>query len=292
VNRTATNYFNVGDVILYGRWKNKRGLVVRLFTDDRGVPMVEIEPVPKGRKKNKTFSLFKIWHAPEVEKEAMKTAARIVSRFEGEATASRVASRFLQAGRGETVVRGNVRVHQYATSIRVWDLTNAGKRGKTCRVMSVAPDYKYPGDSEKWAESMGKAIEDYDSYDRIKAFFSDVLHDFPGEIRIMEDTLRGVDVVPADLKKIKVTWTKGDDEYELGALPTGFTLRHTVTFKDQGEKKDNTFKQDTHYYPRGKSDASVFYNWAVANESEIKRMDLRAFIKLFHDDLKIKYDTW
>lgn len=57
----ATGYFNVGEEVLYGRWKNKRGRIVRIFTDDRGVPMIEIEPIPKGRKKNKTFSLFKIW---------------------------------------------------------------------------------------------------------------------------------------------------------------------------------------------------------------------------------------
>lgn len=82
--RTASNYFNVGDLILYGKWKNKKGLVVRLFTDDRGVPMVEIEPVPKGRKKNKTFSLFKIWHAPDEKEEKTAMAAstlRVAARY-------------------------------------------------------------------------------------------------------------------------------------------------------------------------------------------------------------------
>lgn len=59
----ATGYFAPGDLVLYGKWKNKRGVIVRLFTDEHGNPAVEIEPIPKGRKKNKIFGLFRIWHA-------------------------------------------------------------------------------------------------------------------------------------------------------------------------------------------------------------------------------------
>lgn len=56
-------YFGVGDIILYGKYKNKKGRIVSFGKDERGVPVVEIEPVPKGRKKNKTMGVFKIWHA-------------------------------------------------------------------------------------------------------------------------------------------------------------------------------------------------------------------------------------
>lgn len=59
----ASGYFNVGDPILYGKYKNKKGVIVRLFKDEKGNPAVEIEPVPKGRKQNKVITLFKIWHA-------------------------------------------------------------------------------------------------------------------------------------------------------------------------------------------------------------------------------------
>jgi GNAT superfamily N-acetyltransferase/uncharacterized protein YukE len=57
----AQDDFKVGDEVLFG--KNKRGRVVRLFDDDRGVPSVEIEPIPKGRKKNRVIGLYKIWRA-------------------------------------------------------------------------------------------------------------------------------------------------------------------------------------------------------------------------------------
>ena len=58
------NHFQPGDEILYGKWKNKRGKIVDMFVDDRGIPVIEIEPIPKGRKKNVTIGLYKIWKSP------------------------------------------------------------------------------------------------------------------------------------------------------------------------------------------------------------------------------------
>lgn len=59
------DYFKVGDEIVFGKYKNKRGRIVRFFLDDRAVPMVEIEPLPKGRKKNRLMGLYNFWHVPE-----------------------------------------------------------------------------------------------------------------------------------------------------------------------------------------------------------------------------------
>ena len=69
-------YFNVGDKILYGKWKNHHGRIVALALDAKGNPTVEIEPIPKGRKQNKIFGLFRIWHAKPVEKLAERVATR------------------------------------------------------------------------------------------------------------------------------------------------------------------------------------------------------------------------
>jgi hypothetical protein len=60
----AQGEFQVGDHILYGKYKNKRGLIVRVFNDEKGHPTLEVEPVPKGRKQNKLIGLYKIWHDP------------------------------------------------------------------------------------------------------------------------------------------------------------------------------------------------------------------------------------
>jgi hypothetical protein len=78
----ATIPFNVGDVVLYGKYKNKRGRIVSFGRNPKGQLTVEIEPIPRGRKHNKEMGLFKIWTtADDVEavtagRGAIVTAAR------------------------------------------------------------------------------------------------------------------------------------------------------------------------------------------------------------------------
>jgi len=62
------SYFSIGDVVLYGRWKNHRGKIVSFGQDKWGNPTVTVEPIPKGRKQPKTFNLFKMWKAEVKEK--------------------------------------------------------------------------------------------------------------------------------------------------------------------------------------------------------------------------------
>jgi hypothetical protein len=72
--------FSAGDYIFYGRWKNKKAIVVRIFEDARGIPYVEIQPLPKGRKLNRTFSLYTIRKmSPEAvaEAQALEAAANV-----------------------------------------------------------------------------------------------------------------------------------------------------------------------------------------------------------------------
>jgi len=58
-----TNYFKIGDEVLMGKFKNTKGKIVGLNYDKWGNPMLEIEPIPKGRKKNREIGLFRIWRA-------------------------------------------------------------------------------------------------------------------------------------------------------------------------------------------------------------------------------------
>ena len=60
----ASTYFNIGDHVLYGRYKNHKGRIIRVFDDEKGHPSIEIEPIPKGRKHNVIMGLYKIWHDP------------------------------------------------------------------------------------------------------------------------------------------------------------------------------------------------------------------------------------
>jgi hypothetical protein len=71
---TVTTYFKVGDVVLMGKYKNVRGVIVGFGEDHWGNPTVEIEPTPKGRKQNKIIGLFKMWRA-DVKEGAATPAA-------------------------------------------------------------------------------------------------------------------------------------------------------------------------------------------------------------------------
>ncbi len=69
------SYFGVGNIVLYGKYKNHRGVIVGFGQDKWGNPTVEIEPVPKGRKQNKVLGLFRIWRA-DVKEKALADLAR------------------------------------------------------------------------------------------------------------------------------------------------------------------------------------------------------------------------
>lgn len=71
----AAGYFQTGDVVLMGKYKNKRGRIVGFGSDKWGNPTVEIEPIPKGRKQNKVFGLYRIWRADVKEKALAEQAA-------------------------------------------------------------------------------------------------------------------------------------------------------------------------------------------------------------------------
>ena len=68
-------YFKLGDIVLMGKYKNKRGAVVGFGKDQWGNPTVEIEPIPRGRKQNKIIGLYKIWRA-DVKEGVLKKRAK------------------------------------------------------------------------------------------------------------------------------------------------------------------------------------------------------------------------
>ena len=57
--------FSKGDHVLFGKYKNKKGKIVDMYLDDKGHPTIEIEPIPKGRKKIVTMGLYKVWKPDE-----------------------------------------------------------------------------------------------------------------------------------------------------------------------------------------------------------------------------------
>jgi len=87
--RYLTAYFKPGEYILFGKFKNKRGKIVRMFLDEKGNPKIELQPIPKGRKKNRTMGLYtirkmspdKVPEAMAMEEAALKKKKGVVERY-------------------------------------------------------------------------------------------------------------------------------------------------------------------------------------------------------------------
>lgn len=92
--------FRVGDYVHFGRFKNKAGRLTRIWREN-GVVKIEIQPIPKGRKKSRVRNLFSIRlmkpedaqkaRVMELEEARKKKAAaalllRVAARFEAQAS--------------------------------------------------------------------------------------------------------------------------------------------------------------------------------------------------------------
>lgn len=376
--------FNVGDIILYGKYKNKKGKILSFGKNDKGQPTIIVEPIPKGRKQNKEMGLYKIWTLPKgdqakakedakaekAEKKAaaldpqlkqfadllaaglsdrkilqtmrisyneahqmaqeLRTALGITSmdnlrktlrmrqgsddtklavyrRFYAQEIeaghidlhkefplsalqlSERVATRHVKAFGipiGKIWDSGDVRIHRYNDSFKIWDLTNAGKRGKKVKWMSVSPSYTYKGDRAGWLETMSKALPDYESYGKIMGFFKDLLHDYPGEITIDEGEERGIDVNPGGTTEIRLKTNTG---IEITSEPMSFLVKTHVPLTHHTTGEDIGF-QDTLYWNRKKESAAIFYNWLKANMSSANKMDIQELTKLW-DDMGVLWDS-
>ncbi len=271
IRRVVAAFFNVGDLITYGKYQNKKGRIIGFTTDEKGYPAVEIEPVPKDGKHNKTLTLFKIRKVP-LEKQAMTPTRRVVARY-------------LQAFGGWTVVVGNIRIQRWQNAIRVWDLTNAGKRGK--KVESIHIWVRGVLSHEKENEITGslyEMLQGYDTLTEAKKGIEDYMEQNPGSLNLGTNQERGIDVQPAGTTSLRLTTSTG---CRITATPLEWQVVSSVEFTGP---KGNKFNQDTSYWNRGKKSAQLFYNWLLGNTDKISRMTIQDFQKLW-SELKIDYDS-
>lgn len=268
-------FLNIGDLIYYGKFKNAMGRITGFGKNEKGDPTVILQPVNKdgSAKKSQPKELVML----KVRKiEQKKEAFRVVARF--------IAAKGL--GLGQTWENGKVRIHRYRGVFHIWDLTNAGKRGKKVRMLGADPGNLPTAEEEKWMEDQSKqlVLKAAGGYDALKRHLMDIGAD------VSERMERGVDVRPGNVREIKLEWNADKDKLRLTATPAEFLLnssrpiRHPKTGTPIGY-------QDTLYYPKGKRDAVAFYSWLATEggEAQIKKMDINEIRRVW-DKLKVKYD--
>lgn len=130
-------FFNVGDLVLYGKYKNKKGRIVQFTMNPKGQPVVEIEPIPKGRKQNKVMGLFKIWNLAVVEQSQQQQEKEAAV----DPIAHQVALRFMTAADGGEPTDPNARWGEFNTKLAKL----MQKLKKDAGAKSIAQNYKGTG---------------------------------------------------------------------------------------------------------------------------------------------------
>jgi len=203
--------------------------------------------------------------------------------------AQRVATRFLVAkglGLGQTWENDKVRVHRYSNSFHVWDLANAGKRGKKVRFMTILPK-GYRADEAEWLEQQARylVLQASRGYDGIKRYFETLSKENDAEINERQE--RGIDVLPAGTRTIKLKWSIGTTNLRLEATPLKFSVVNSVQHGGDGKP---AFRQDTMYWPYKKDDAKKFYGWlASGGDAKVTKMDLSSLQDIWRQ-LGVRYD--
>jgi len=197
--------------------------------------------------------------------------------------ALRVAARFQKkvakaVPLGQTLEKGLIRVHRYQDHLAIYDLTNAGKRGKKVTRMYLETSYSYKGDEDRWLQTMSSEALDYGSYPRFKAFVGDMQGDFPGEINMSESFEKGIYHLPAGTRTFKLDWKVNTTNYRLKATPLEFSLVDSVLHGDDL----SSFRQDTQYTPYKSADAKRFYIWlSDGGERLIQKMNISTITDLW-----------
>jgi len=267
----AKGYFEVGTTILYGKWKNKRGKIIAFSKDHWGNPVVEVEPIPKGRKQNKILNLYHFWRA-DVKEKALAEQAKM------DKVTPRVVNAYYQKQAldvGRTWENENWRIHRYADSIRITELREAGKRGKKVKVISL-----YGGDRTLPRESiamemvmLGKRNESYARMLQAAKEAEEI------GFTLSEEEQRGVDVPPGNFGPMDIS---------------GDHIHVRVGWKDFSVKNtDDKYNEETCIpaMKGGLKAIPAFYRWVSDNRAKVEKMTFDEVVQTM-DTLDVPYHRY
>lgn len=201
--------------------------------------------------------------------------------------AKRVVARFLKArgiGLGKTWENDKIRIHRFRDMFHIWDLANAGKRGKKVDKISLGA-WTVPNEKE-WMEQQSRHLvlnaRDFSSIKR----YIEALD--PAGIEVHRSQERGIDVLPAGTRKIELQWSSGGTDLRLEADPLDFMVVSSALI-GANDKGQGGFRQDTGYHSEKPAGAKRFYGWlASGGEAKVKQMDITALRDLWRE-LKVPY---
>ena len=159
-----------------------------------------------------------------------------------------------------------IRIHRYRPSISVWDLTNAGKRGKQVDRFSVDTDRASGGPhAEDLIEQLEKAKSYADALSAAEKWAES------NAVKVYKDQEKGINVAPKGFKPIGV---KGKNVY-VSADYNSFHVR------DQSDINEETCIPAI---KGGKADNKVFYRWLMDNHEKVKSMDFNEVCRAMSDN--------
>jgi hypothetical protein len=216
--------------------------------------------------------------------------ARVALRY-------RVAHRYLTAKDlplGKTFQSELVRIWHGREVIKVTDLTNAGKRGKTCAEMTVTLTYNFKGDSLAWFDETADNMLNHAGrgYEGVRGYAAYLQHASPSDVAVDIHALKSINVEPyGEIFEFKIKQPNGGS-IEVKSSPIDFrvTDRHYMQNPTSPPGKGGFF-QDTSYWPRKKKDAMAFYAWMKENHGRARLFMNMDVIRKTWADLGIAYDS-
>lgn len=187
-------------------------------------------------------------------------------------------------GVGQSFLTDHLKLHRFSDSLRITDLTNAGKRGKKVREMTVQAGTLDSTRSDAVLRRAAEHILDMD-YDQAKA----ALTAPSKKLQVHERQLRGIDVEPgATTFKLSKTFPNGTI-VSIKSSPHAFQIRHSAVISAPG-KVAHGFRQDTLYWSRRKKDGQLFYDWLKTHLHAAGQMSL-ADLRQLWDELGVQYES-
>jgi len=174
--------------------------------------------------------------------------------------------------RGDSIEVGSIRIHRYDRDVAVWDLTNAGKRGKMVDSF-VLYDLNRSNNELDLMEELEKA-NSFDSALKIAKKYLEK----DDNIKLYERKHKGIEISPAGFKPISI---QGKEVF-IQADYDSFRVR---------DRSDINEETCIPAIKGGKADIKVFYRWVKDNQAKIKNMDFNEIVSAMRDE-GIKYHRY